>query len=671
MPDLFGMTCGAAQQRIAQAFHAQLLCATGAGSGRAPPGRIYQQSPEAQSPVRPGASVQYRAWTEPDSIVVPQVTGMRADLAIATISQARLRPRYDGARLDRWQWIESQDPSGGSKVTFQAPVQLRMVGRYRVPDLTGQTCADADRLVRDQGLRGLRCLEEAGPGTPPPGRIYSQVPTAGTVLSVPQQVEARHQPLQVIVPDVLGLPEVQAVEALRRQRLAAVMGGPGASRGRQVANQTPRGGTPVLPGTEVALTLRLTVPALLGLDCQRALAQAGEYGFADLRCEPQLAGPTQQLHRVFEQTPPAGTMLAAPRQLVALYALPVQVPDVGGSLLGDALAALGKVPLTGQPDASDGDRQVTTQRPGPGSEVAPRSAVMLTTQRYEKVPSVIGLSLPDARARLRDLGFGASPDHADRSSSRKVDAQKPSADERVAAGSAVGLTTHVEVEVPNVVGQMLPEAATTLANGGLNGNADRDDHRSDRQVRVQRPEAKTFVAEHSDVTLTTVRMVKVLPPMVGDSCKLAREKGQQAGVKVQCKVESAVPIVLGEPVVTAQPPLDAAVDEGTLIEVKAVPPWWSTPSLLALALSATGSLGWAGRKAIRPPRPPPAPPAPPSALILRVAPDLDPSLNVRFADESGWGGPREPRLNWRLAINEPLVCLRGLQDLSGATDDFR
>jgi beta-lactam-binding protein with PASTA domain len=408
------------------------------------------------------------------------------------------------------------------------------------------------------------------------------------------------------------------------------------------------------------------VPTLEGLECEAARTRAHAHGFDAFGCEVRFAGASQPLHKVFAQLPRAGAVLASPQPVQVVVAKAVQVPSVIGLGLAKALAALDAAMLQGRPDRSDGDRDVRAQQPAAGSEAPPHGAVELATQRFEKVPAVVGLWLSDAKVRLETAGLADQPDHADRPAARKIDAQQPPAGARAAAGSAVALSTHVEVVVPDVLLKRLPAAMAALTQGGLVPRPepeDRDKDRDpDREVRSQTPAAGTLVREHSEVALATMRLV-VVPAVVGQTCDSAMQKARAEGIAFRCKVDSLLPVTLGQPLVTSQPRFDKPVDQGTLIEVLAAPPWWSTPALLTMLVSGIGGLGWGGRRWFRW-RPIPVPPPPPPTLYWRLAPDIAPALSLHLGDGRGVR-ERETGMGWRVAGGEPLVCLRGLQPLAG------
>jgi len=676
MPNLYGTTCAEAQARVA-ALHRRLSsCDVGSPVSGSTPARINRQEPLANSVL--SANAVLRAWTEPDSVLVPAVRGLAVNDAVVRIKQAGLRAAFNTSGVDRWHYVQAQDPDAGVRVAPQSGVRLSLVARYVVPDLTGRSCAQAQALVSDAGLGALQCWVEAGLGNPPSGRIHRQFPAPKTMLSAVKPVQAWEQPTLVVVPNVLGQPEAAATAVLAQRNLRAVLSGPGASAGRRVATQSPPGGASVLPGRNVALTLDLSVPPLNGLDCEGARARARAHGFDTLNCERKLASPAQALHRIFEQTPPAGTRLAAAQPLQAALAIPVAVPNVVGQGLAQALGTLDQAMLKARPDARDGDRDVVTQKPGAGAEVAPGTVVGLSTQRYERVPAVIGLHLPEAQARLAQSNFAASPDHNDRATSRKVDRQVPADGERLPVGRAVQLLTHVEVAVPDVLKQRLPAASAALAQSGLRAKPDRDDNATDREVRAQRPAARTLVPEQSEVALDTMRLVTV-PALAGISCKAAGELVSKAGLRFGgCNVQSVLPLVLGEATVSEQSlSANAVVDEGTSITAQAQPPRWSAPALVLLMGAALSALGLRVAKKIWPPKPrtplSPVQPPPPT-LLWRVAPDRSPGCSLRLAsgsdDESPTSGSL-PRIRWRVVSEAPLTCLRSSEALEGNNHDHQ
>lgn len=675
MPQLIGATCSEAQQRLARDKLTLASCENGATTRSVPAGRINRQDPAPGSGISPKSTL--RAWVEPRLSTVPQVVGLRIGAAVARIDAADLRAEFDKKQFDDWHWVVDQLPKAGAAVAPDSPVRLTLAPRYLVPDLVGRTCDDARNRVAAAGLSGLDCQPEAVVGaTLPANRIHRQQPAPQTELRAAQNVRAWVQPPMVIVPDVVGLAEADATARVVQRQLRPQTSGPAATRGRQVATQTPAPGTSVQPNSDVRLTLLLSVPALSGLDCDSAKARAREHGLPDLSCQPRRAGPGQPIHRVFDQKPPALTLLAAAQDVVALVADPIVVPDVVGRALPAALETLAQEALKGSADANDGDREVRSQQPRAGAEVAPGSAVALTTTRFDAVPAVTGTPLPEARSRLRDRGFVDAGDHAGSAveqRDRKVREQSPVAGTRRPVGSPVRLTTYREAVVPDVTKLRLPEAATRLEQAGLAGKPDHGDRAAEREVREQTPAAGERAPERSDVALRTVRRVTV-PKLVDLSYTDARDAAENAGLVLgSCEVDSGlVPSLLLGPrtVVSHEPVKDAVVDEGSVVTCTAS----ASAMPFVLLVAAFGAGGgvllwrWLAARACA------------VALHWRVAPDPLPRLALRFADArayastAGTGNAGQPsaaelQVAWRRVAAESLIFMRGAQALYGEDHD--
>jgi hypothetical protein len=224
----------------------------------------------------------------------------------------------------------------------------------------------------------------------------------------------------------------------------------------------------------------------------------------------------------------------------------------------------------------------------------------------------------------------------------------------------VQLLTHVEVAVPDVLKQRLPAASAALAQSGLRAKPDRDDNATDREVRAQRPAARTLVPEQSEVALDTMRLVTV-PALAGTTCKAAGELLSKAGLRFGgCNVQSVLPLVLGEATVSEQSlSANAVVDEGTSITAQAQPPRWSAPALVLLMGAALSALGLRLRKRFgRQSRELRYRPAATTTEAAGASPRPQPRLHLRLAsgsdDESPTSGslpriagawcPRRPHL---------------------------
>lgn len=164
----------------------------------------------------------------------------------------------------------------------------------------------------------------------------------------------------------------------------------------------------------------------------------------------------------------------------APWATPVDVPDVTGQSVADAervLSASGidnvGVHTTTDPQVPEGS--IISTDPGPSSQVRGLEQVILNVSEgpaQVDVPSVQGMSLPDARNRLTSAGFTVGSVYPQYSTEPQdtVLSQDPEAGTTISEGSAVNLTVATPDppdEVPNVVGQPVDAARKTLEDLGF------------------------------------------------------------------------------------------------------------------------------------------------------------------------------------------------------------
>jgi beta-lactam-binding protein with PASTA domain len=229
-------------------------------------------------------------------------------------------------------------------------------------------------------------------------------------------------PVSVAVPDVSGLEVTRARSVLedaglRVQIREATSASDTASPG-EVLRQTPAAGTDIAAGTAVVLTVpgaqpRIQVPAVIGLkvsDATHALQDAG------LRADVRLVRSAKPAGTVLDQTPTAGTELAAKdavRLEVAKASPPVTiaVPRLVGSTAAEAksqLRSLGLRWTTTPVESPKLEGTVVAQSPSVGTRLRKGQSVTLevsTGPTQVTIPDVIGLDEQSARAQLEAAGF--------------------------------------------------------------------------------------------------------------------------------------------------------------------------------------------------------------------------------------------------------------------------
>jgi serine/threonine-protein kinase len=149
------------------------------------PGFVVEQNPAAGEEVPPGSEVEIFVTVLAGSVLVPDVTGRPLAQAQAQIQAAGLRfanaTEATSATVPAGSVI-STDPPGGSSVQRNSVVQIVVstgVEQVRVPDVVGQTEADARDEIRSRGLVVAVTPQSVPAGDPSAGRVISQDPSGG------------------------------------------------------------------------------------------------------------------------------------------------------------------------------------------------------------------------------------------------------------------------------------------------------------------------------------------------------------------------------------------------------------------------------------------------------------------------------------------------------------
>ncbi|MCB2020569.1 MAG: PASTA domain-containing protein, partial [Burkholderiaceae bacterium] len=491
LPDLRGMTCDEARAALRPLRIALGECLPGPALGRVaagtinaqsyPPGTIASQVRGLRvrlEPAPPPPPPQTPAEPAP---VLPDLRGMTCDQARLALRPLRvaLSACLRGQALAKYPagTINAQSDAPGTPASrvdalrvWIEPVPARPPPEPQrlLPELRGMTCTQAARTLDALGLKYAGCAIGAEVDGARPGRVNWQSLAAGTALPLAGPLVLRVQPAPtVVVPALIGLGEAQAASALANRKLQARASGPAAREGRRVLSQSPAAGTRVAPGSAVEIGLGLSVPRLLGLDCAAARERAAAYGHAQFECEARpAASPGGAIGRVFEQTPVAGGAAVpapAPTRVVVWAAETVTVPDVRERPLDEAIGAVEAAKLVAQPDQRQGERIVAQQSPAPGSVVDAGSAVRLDTREVIEVPDVVGQALGAAQSTLRQARLRDAADANDDAENRIVQSQVPAAHARVAADSEVQLSTKRFATVPDLVDRTCAEARAEVA----------------------------------------------------------------------------------------------------------------------------------------------------------------------------------------------------------------
>jgi len=229
---------------------------------------------------------------------------------------------------------------------------LTRPSEVKVPNVTGQDVGAAQQLLESKNLDvDLKPV----PNAQPRDRVLEQDPISGSKVEEGSTVilTVSSGPAIVAVPDVQGLSEKDATEALDAAGLVAVP----------------------------------------------------DFGFSD----------TVPEDRVIGTEPAAGTQLTTGAQVTVIISRgsnKVEVPDVTGLDAQQALSALDQAELAGnivQRDDEAPANQVVGQSPGPGQQVKRNSQVTIfVSSGAVSVPDVLGLDRKTAVNTLKKAGFVAS-----------------------------------------------------------------------------------------------------------------------------------------------------------------------------------------------------------------------------------------------------------------------
>ncbi|MFJ6630262.1 Stk1 family PASTA domain-containing Ser/Thr kinase [Streptomyces sp. NPDC091376] len=216
--------------------------------------------------------------------------------------------------------------------------------------------------------------------------------------------------------------------------------------------------------------------------------------------------------------------------------------------------------------------------PDPGGRIRDNGSVTLVISRgpeIVKVPKVEGLPLAEARSALRRVGLApgvVTREFSEEAAQGVVISSDPAAgtDRRPDSAVALVVSKGAPVDVPDVTGESVEDATSTLEDAGLKVTvaAGRVHSPADAgTVATQSPAEGRQAATGDTITLTVSkgpRMIAV-PDVTGDKLEDARSELEQAGFEV--KVERAFPF-LGDTVESQSVEGGGKAPEGSTITIK-------------------------------------------------------------------------------------------------------
>ena len=164
---------------------------------------------------------------------------------------------------------------------------------------------------------------------------------------------------------------------------------------------------------------------------------------------------------------------------------------------------------------------VTATDPAAGQAVPKGSKVRVNVSsgpEIAAVPSVVGLSAPEATAKLNAAGFNPNPSFVDSTAPQgQVVSQSPAPGTSEPQGTSVKLSVSngpPQVTVPDVVGYTSQQAVSTLEAAGfqVTQQYQSTDASQDNIVQSQSPAGNSRAEQHSQVTIVVGQHSPGPPP---------------------------------------------------------------------------------------------------------------------------------------------------------------
>ena len=185
VPNVVGMSADDAEAKLKAEGFDPVRGLDGANE-QYPDGQVFSQDPQADAQAKKGSKVTYRVSTGPadTAVPVPDVSGQSVPDATRTLEALDLKvagPTTEDSATVAKDRVTRTDPASGTYAQKGDQITLYVSsGRITVPDLTGQTKAQADAALNTAGLTGSFSEQEDATATP--GTVLSSTPPAGTAV---------------------------------------------------------------------------------------------------------------------------------------------------------------------------------------------------------------------------------------------------------------------------------------------------------------------------------------------------------------------------------------------------------------------------------------------------------------------------------------------------------
>ncbi|MGI9510809.1 MAG: PASTA domain-containing protein [Geminicoccaceae bacterium] len=418
-----------------------------------------------------------------------------------------------------------------------------------IPDLLGLTPAEAQSLLRSQGLDIGQLQRESAAA--PLGTIIAQSPAAGSQASRGARINITVAS-EVRIPDLRTLSRADAIGKLRQSSLTLgkVTEESSSQPNGTIIKQWPLPGVPAAANDKVDITVAKgqTVPDLRTLSLNDARERLRDAGLRPGRVESRVSD--QRRGTIIEQRPgPSDVVSPGVAVDVVLAATPI-VPDLAGHTVDEAKRLIeGQLLEIGQiasKVSTEPQGTVIEQQPRANVEATPGSNVDLVLAEGLEVPKLVGLSLDEAGAvlakQLMRLGKVERRTAADGDGKIIDQSPAPGAPGTFGVGIDVVISEPPTVPdlrglTPDLVADKLAEKQLVLSTIDYQLSSDQ----ADQTVLAQNPPAGSAIVNGDTVAIVLAvtapppdrpELVPV-PEVTGLTAAQADQALQQAGLMLQ------------------------------------------------------------------------------------------------------------------------------------------
>ena len=384
----------------------------------APPSSILQQDPLPGLGASLYSAISFTIAV-PLSAIVPNLVG-QAKSAVAGLLQAQGLVQGNVASQQSVAPVDSvvdQDPAANTLAATGSTVDIKLASPIMtiVPNLVGKNLDYAKEALPSGNLQLGTATTK--PSTLTVGTILDQTPAAGSSVPVGTLVNYSISGTTVAVPNLAGLTQDKAVQALTAVNLALGMVGSveSAQTVGTVVSQSPGAGESVLAATKVNLNLavprKVSIPSLIGMSVDQATMVLR--GVQLKLASTSQTESDQTPNTILTQDPPAGQVVVVGTTVNVTIAIPrtVQVPNLASLTQAAAQSVLSPLKLqlvvSGSAINNLAAGLIVSQSPVAGTKASQGSSVSVVLSLGPKVnvPKLVGTSIDDAKSIAQSLGL--------------------------------------------------------------------------------------------------------------------------------------------------------------------------------------------------------------------------------------------------------------------------